>query len=91
MTNKKYELLEETKKVDGHTLRRIRAKKAFGRVSAGDLGGWIEKEDNLSCDGLAWVYGDAMVFDSARVYDDAEVHGNARACGDAEVYNNARV
>ena len=76
---RKYELTEETKTLaDGTVLHRIRAVKDFAladgtEVLAGDLGGWIEKEYNLSHGGYAWVYGDA------RVYGDAEV------CGDAEV------
>ena len=59
--NDKYELTEETKQFFDITLHRIRAKKDFGDVKAGDLGGWIEKEDNLCIDGNAWVYGDADI------------------------------
>ena len=64
---KKYELTNETKVVFGTTLYRIRALIAFGNVSVGDLGGWIEKEENLAQDGNAWVSG------NARVCGDAEV------------------
>ena len=80
-----------TIKVCKKTLYRIEATKdieKFG-VKAGDLGGYIEKEDNLS--GKAWVYGDAEVYGNARVYGDALVYGNARVYGDAEVYGNANV
>ena len=58
----KYEFTGETKKVSlfrNITVRRIRATIAFGVVKAGDLGGWIEKEENLSQEGDAWVYGNA--------------------------------
>ena len=48
----KYEMTEETKVVDGVTLHRIRAIKDFEWARAGDLGGWIEKPDNLSQDSL---------------------------------------
>lgn len=82
---KKYELTNETKVVFGTTLYRIRALIAFGNVSVGDLGGWIENESNLAHDGNAWVY------DNARVSGDAWVYGNAWVYGDAEVYGNARV
>lgn len=58
---KKYEFTGEVKSLFGHTLHRIRATVAFGDVSAGDLGGWIEKEENLSHNGNAWVYGEARV------------------------------
>lgn len=45
---KKYELTSETKVFLGKTLYRIKALVQFGNVNAGDLGGWIEKEENLS-------------------------------------------
>lgn len=45
----KYELLQDDKiEVSGHTLYRIRALKDFKGAKAGDLGGYIEKEKNLS-------------------------------------------
>ena len=64
---KKYELTSETKVVMGKTLHRIKALVSFGCVDAGELGGWIEKEDNLSQDCDAWVYGNAQVYDNAQV------------------------
>lgn len=53
---KKYELTEETKFVYGHTLYRIRAVRSFTlssseKIAKGDLGGFVEKENNLSHDG----------------------------------------
>ena len=94
---KKYELTEETKVVELHTLHRIRAIIDFCNVKQGDLGGWIEHEDNLDhvgdawVSGNAWVYGNAEVSGNARVYGNAEVSGNAWVYGDAEVSGNARV
>ena len=87
---KKFEFTGETKTLfDGTVLHRIKAlvriEFAWMVVEIGELGGWIEKENNLSHDGNAWVYGDAEVYDNARVYD------NAWVCGDAEVYDNALV
>jgi hypothetical protein len=93
----KYELTSESKNVHGRTLYRIRALKDFGNVKQGDLGGWIEKESNLSQDGDCWVSDNARVSGKARVYGNAEVYGsawvygNARVYGNAEVYGNARV
>ena len=58
---KKYEFTGETKAFNGTTLHRIRALKDFGDVAAGDLGGWIKGEENLSHDGRCWVSGDAQV------------------------------
>ena len=44
-------------------LRRVRALVAIGfSVAAGDLGGYVEKPENLSQNGNAWVYGDAQVY-----------------------------
>ena len=88
---KKYELTSETKVFLGKTLYRIKALVQFGNVNAGDLGGWIEKEENLSQSGNAWVYGDARVSGNAWVYGDARVSGNAEVSGNAWVYGNAVV
>ena len=74
---KKYELTEETFTVFGKTLYRIRAVRDFGSVKTGEFGGYIEKEENLSHFGNAWVSGNAWVFDNARVYDNAWVFGKA--------------
>ena len=74
---KKYKLTEETKEWCGHTLHRIEALKDFGDVKAGDKGGWIEKEENLSHQGDAWVYGSAWVYGDACVSDSARVSDSA--------------
>ena len=58
---KKFELTNETIEVYGRTLFRIKALTTFANVCEGDLGGYIEKEDNLSQVGNAWVYGNARV------------------------------
>ena len=76
---KKFELTTESKiNIFGKKLFRIKALISFGNVREGDTGGWVEKEENLSHSGNAWVYGDAEVYGDARVYGDAEV------CGDAD-------
>ena len=69
---KKYELTTNTKMMFGRTLFQIRALISFGNVTAGELGGYVEKEDNLAHDGNAWVYGNA------------EVCGNAKVCGNED-------
>ena len=88
---KKYELTDETIKIGGHTLHRIKALVDFGNVKAGDIGGWIEKEENLAQDGNAWVYGDARVSGNALVCGNARVSGDVRVSGNALVYGNALV
>ena len=98
---KKFEFTGETKTISlffrTATLHRIRAVAEFGLVKIGDLGGWIEKEENLSHEGKAWVFGDAKVWGNAevcgdaKVFGDAEVWGNAKVCGNAKVWGNAKV
>nr|DAW93051.1 MAG TPA: Putative transferase, nesg, ydcK, Structural Genomics.38A [Caudoviricetes sp.] len=94
---KKYELTGEVKVKFGVTFKRIRALIDFGNVKKGELGGFIEKEENLSHENNAWVYDDAWVYGNAevsgnaRVYSDAEVYGNAKVYDDAWVYGNAKV
>ena len=88
---KKYELTEETFTVFGKTLYRIRAVRDFGSVKTGEFGGYIEKEENLSHFGNAWISGDAWVYGDARVSGNAWAYGEARVSGNAWVYGNAEV
>ncbi|MEG9482805.1 hypothetical protein V6W59_11105, partial [Mannheimia sp. HC-2023] len=88
MTNqtqqKKYELLQnDTINHNGRTLYRIKALISFGLVVAGELGGYIEKENNLDQSGNAWVFGKACVFGNARVFGNACVFGKAQVFGKA--------
>ena len=63
---KKFELTAEfVTNVFGTKLFRIKALVAFGDVEKGELGGFIEKEGNLSHDGNAWVSGNARVSGNA--------------------------
>ena len=86
---KHFELTDETIEVAGKTLHRIRCTRDCKWAKTGDLGGFIEKEDNLS--GNAWVSDNAWVSGDARVYGDAWVSDNARVSGNARVYGDARV
>jgi hypothetical protein len=89
---KKFELTAEfVTNVFGKKLFRIKALVAFGDVAKGELGGFIEKEGNLSNDGNAWVSGDAWVYGNAWVSGDAWVYGNAQVSGNAWVYGDAQV
>lgn len=73
MNGKKYEMLQDqTIEWCGRTLYRIRALRDFGNVRAGDVGGYIECERNLSQDGNTWVCGDARVSDNALVCGNAD-------------------
>lgn len=78
-TNLHYEFTEEKIEFLGRTLHRIKAIKdlPFYRVEIGDLGGFIEKYENLQDN--AWVGDEAMVF------GDAILYGDALICGYSEI------
>jgi carbonic anhydrase/acetyltransferase-like protein (isoleucine patch superfamily) len=87
----KYSLTKNSIEVFGKKLFQIKAEMSFGNVSKGDLGGYIEKEDNLSQENNAWVSGNAMVSGNAWVSGNAMVSGNAEVSGNAWVSGNAMV
>ena len=78
---KKYELLAgDCLRAGDRTVYRIRALRDFGDVRRGDLGGYVESEDNLSHSGESWVY------DAAQIYgENGVVRGNGKARGCAWV------
>lgn len=94
---KKYEFTDETIMYCGEFLHRIRAIKNFGDVRRGNLGGFIQKEENLSHEGDCWIYNDAKVYNNAKIYDNAGIndnvviHGNAKVFGNVSVYGNALI
>ncbi|MCF0115529.1 MAG: hypothetical protein HUJ56_09260, partial [Erysipelotrichaceae bacterium] len=89
---KKFELVQDQSIVwRGRTLYRIRALRTIGVVKKGDLGGYVEKEDNLSHEGLSWIYKDAKVYEDALVCDSAEVFDNAEVFGEATINEFSRV
>ena len=70
---------------DEHKGYRIIALKDFGDVKAGDKGGYISGEHNLSHDGECWVYEKGRALYKGRVQDNAKVksgivcdHGRAK-------------
>jgi NDP-sugar pyrophosphorylase family protein len=99
----KYEFTGETSTYNGVKLRRIRALRPFKDVGLGEIGGWIEKESNLSHDGVCWVADNARVFGDAYVYQDAvacensvifecaKILGNACIGGEAKIFGNATI
>ncbi len=105
---KKYEFTGRKKTIftpDGkpHVVHQVRALTNLGNIIAGDLGGWIEREDNLSHAGESWVCenvtvcGNAKVFENAyiygeaKIYENAKVYGQALVSGDARIYGDARI
>lgn len=88
---KKFELTTESIVKWGRTLYRIRALVAFGDVKAGELGGFLEKEENLSQDGDAWVGENAMALEDAWIFGNAVISGNAIISGHAWIFGDATV
>ncbi len=101
---KKYELVLDRQIIVGRTtLYRIRALKDFGNVKAGDLGGFVRSEENLSQLGDCWVFDDAKIYDQVVVSDGAQIHGlscvfghswvgdRGRVLGNAQVFGYGRV
>lgn len=93
--NKKYELIETADLIMFTKMFRIRALRSFGDVKEGQLGGYVESENNLSHEGNAWIYhfakvcGNAKVIDNAKIRNRATVLFNAVVSENAEVYDNA--
>lgn len=65
---KKYKLTNNTIHHYGKTLYQIELLKDCVIGKKGDLGGYVESEDNLSQEGNAWVGGNAKVFGNGIVY-----------------------
>jgi hypothetical protein len=72
-------------------LYRIRAVKDFACVKAGDLGGFIENEYNLSQEGDCWVFDNGCVYGNARVSGDTWVSSDAWVSSTARVFGKARI
>lgn len=73
------------------TVYRIQALRDFGDVKAGELGGYVESEDNLSHSGTCWVYGNAVACCDAVVIDGAALTGRAAAGQSASISGAAAV
>jgi carbonic anhydrase/acetyltransferase-like protein (isoleucine patch superfamily) len=88
---KKYKLTDESIEINGSTLYRIEALRAFGRVNAGEKGGFVESEKNLSHSGNCWIYDEACVFDDARICDDALIFNTAQVSKNAGISDFAKI
>ena len=89
---RKYKLLKKDSiEYYGKTLYRIEAIRdiPIQEVKKGDIGGYIEKYDNLEDNG--WVSGNGRVYGNGVVSDNGRVSGNGMVCGDGWVYGDGRV
>lgn len=95
----KYYLTNTMKDVDGHKLHQIVAARDIPElgVQEGDLGGFVESEQNLSHKGTCWVfagsvYEQAVVSNGATVRGDGvKVHEYAKLDGGFTAYDNAEL
>lgn len=93
---KKYKLVRDSSSDKSlENLLRVVALRTFGTgentVTAGERGGWVQSERNLSHDGNCWIREEACVRDYAKVLDDAIVAGAAYVADRAIVDGKALV
>lgn len=92
---KKYKMLKKNK-AGLYQIRALIDIPLYG-VEAGDLGGFIESEKNLSHNGDCWVHGnasvknEAVVYNNALVTDHACIQESAVIEGDANIAGSAKV
>ena len=93
MSNNKYEITDISHEKYPF-LHRVRALRDVGaEVKAGDLGGFVESESNLSATpgDNAWIYEDAIAAGDAYVDQNANLRGKAIACNQAYISRCALV
>lgn len=90
-SEKKYKFTGETTRYKDKVLHRIIALKDFKGVNKGDLGGWIEKEENLSHEGNCWATTDSKIMDDARVTGNAFIRTGSMVCGNASIDGDADI
>ena len=91
MSNNKYEITDISHEKYPF-LHRVRALRDVGaEVKAGDLGGFVESESNLSATpgDNAWIYEDAIAAGDAYVDQNANLRGKAIACNQAYISRSA--
>ena len=92
MEDKKYELVPETiREFYSKPMYRIRALKDFSDVKKGDLGGYIESEENLSHEGICWIYDASIVGLGGKVIDNAIVKSFSTVINGSEISDDAIV
>lgn len=74
---------------NGTKLYRIQALTDFGNIEAGDIGGWVASEKNLSQVGMCWLYDNSKVFGNAKVLGDSKICDTVVVCDNAVVDGNA--
>ena len=79
---KKFELTDKfVFNTFGIKLFQIKCTKSFKYAKEGDLGGYVEKDENLDQESDAWVSGNAWVYGNARVSGNADIENDNNHCG----------
>ena len=92
-SNQKYEITDIAHE-KYHFLHRIRALRDIRPdIKAGDLGGFVESESNLSTEleDNAWIYDDAVVCNNGYADRGAVLRNEAIVCGDGYISHGAVV
>ncbi len=89
--NTKFGFTGETLDVDGRTLYRIVALRDFGKIRKGEIGGFIENEDNLDFNSNAWIADNAQAAEYSRVSGNAMVSGNVKLSGNTKLSGNVEL
>lgn len=84
-SQKKYSLVK-----DG-ALFQVVSKLDFDDVKAGDVGGHVANERNLSHKGKCWIYKGARAIDNSKIMGNAKIKDNAIVSGSAMIFDNALV
>lgn len=83
---KKYEIIKtDYIEYKNRKLFRIKAIRNFSYIRKGELGGYVQNENNLSHAGECWA------FDNSKILDNAIVKDNAQICDDVILQDNAIV
>jgi len=93
MSNQKYEITDIAHEVYPF-LHRIRALRDIGdEIKAGDLGGFVESEENLSFEqgDNAWIFDNAISCNNATVDKGSLLRGTAIACENAYISGGAKL
>ena len=91
----KYEITNIERYWNCHILHRIKALKDFTltngkEIHKGDLGGWVESEDNLSQEGLCWIYEECKMYENAKRSGNSIGYGNSQQSGHSQQYENSQ-
>ncbi|SFC90912.1 hypothetical protein [Clostridium uliginosum] len=88
---KKYKLTNQFILWREKKLYRIKSLISFDDVKEGELGGYIENENNLSQEGKCWVFNNAKIFENARIFGNARISDYAQISGNAMIYDYSLV